>query len=129
MNFDRRTLLLAGVGLAFGQSDQASSRPKVGDLFVRSGDAGKAPLTADEIKSGAPPTLAWPMDPADRVVRSASRLNQVILLRLDPGSLTSETRARAADGVVAYSSICTHTGCDIDDWEATARLLACQCHF
>jgi len=69
------------------------------------------------------------MDPADRVVRSASRLNQVILLRLEPESLTAETRARAADGVVAYSSICPHTGCDVDDWEPAARRLACQCHF
>jgi Rieske Fe-S protein len=53
----------------------------------------------------------------------------VILLRLEPDTLTSETRARAADGVVAYTSICTHTGCDVDDWQASERLLACQCHF
>jgi Rieske Fe-S protein len=127
--FDRRALLLAGVGLAFGQSDQASSRPQTGDLLVKAGDAAKTPLTPRDIPAGAPQVLAWPMDPADRVVRSASRLNQVVLVRLDPDSLTAETRARAADGVVAYSAICTHTGCDVDDWEPAARLLACQCHF
>jgi Rieske Fe-S protein len=126
---NRRTLLLAGLGVALGQSDAASSRPKTGDLLVKADDAAKTPLTPRDISAGSPQVLAWPMDPADRVVRSASRLNQVILLRLDPGSLTAETRARAADGIVAYSSICTHTGCDVDDWEPAARLLACQCHF
>ena len=125
---NRRTVLLAGLGVALGQSDAASSRPKAGDLFVKAGDAAKTPLTPRDISAGAPQMLAWPMDPADRGVRSASRLNQVILLRLDPESLTAETRARAVDGVVAYSAICTHTGCDVDDWEPFARLLACQCH-
>jgi rieske iron-sulfur protein len=69
------------------------------------------------------------MDPVDRTVRSGSRLNQVILVRLDPDTLSAETRARSADGVVAYTSICTHTGCDVDDWQPAERLLACQCHF
>jgi rieske iron-sulfur protein len=125
---NRGVLLLAGLGLAFRQTDAASSRPENGDLFVKPGDATKSPLTSGDIPIGAAQTLAWPMDPADGTVRSASRLNQVILLRLDPDTLSQETRARAADGVVAYTSICTHTGCDVDDWEPAARLLACQCH-
>jgi rieske iron-sulfur protein len=128
-DIDRRALLLAGVGLAFGQIDQASSRPKAGDLLVKAGDAAKTALTPRDIQAGAPQTLAWPMDPAGRVVRSASRLNQVILLRLDAETMAAETRARAADGIVAYSSICSHTGCDVDDWEPAGHLLACQCHF
>ena len=128
-DIDRRTLLLASVGLAFTQIDQASSRPKTGDLLVRAGDAAKTALTPRDIQAGAAQTLAWPMDPADGVVRSASRLNQVILVRLEAETMAGETRARAADGIVAYSSICTHTGCDVDDWEPAGRLLACQCHF
>jgi rieske iron-sulfur protein len=133
----RRIVLKAGIavglGCAFtardaaGQSDRAAARPAQGDLLVRSGDASRTPLTPRDIQSGAAQTLAWPMDP-DGTVRSASRLNQVILVRLDPATLSAETRARAADGVVAYTSICTHTGCDVDDWEPAQRLLACQCH-
>jgi rieske iron-sulfur protein len=126
---DRRALLLAGFGLAFEQIDQSSGRPKAGDLLVKAGDATKKALTPRDIQAGAAQTLAWPMDPTDGVVRSASRLNQVILLRLDAETLTADTRARSADGVVAYSAICTHTGCDVDDWEPAGRLLACQCHF
>ena len=125
---NRRVLLLAGVGLALGQTDPSSNRPRAGDLLVKSGDTNKKPLTPQDLQIGAAQTLAWPMDPADGTVRSGSRLNQLILVRLDPETLSAETRARAADGVVAYTSICSHTGCDVDDWEPTRRLLACQCH-
>src|ERR1041385_1933496 len=90
---DRRALLLAGLGLAFEQIDQSASRPKAGDLLVKAGDATKKALTASDMQTGAPQTLAWPMDPTDRVVRSGSRLNQIVLLRLDAETLTVETRA------------------------------------
>ena len=96
---NRRALLLAGLGLALGQSDAASSRPKAGDLFVRNGDAAKTPLTPDDIPLGAAQTLAWAMDPAG-TVRSGSRLNQVLLLRLDP----ERSRRRPARGRPTASS-------------------------
>ena len=127
-DLDRRALLLAGIGLALGQTDAASARPRIGDLLVKAGDAGKTPLTPRDVAAGAAQMAAWAMDPVDRTVRSRSRLNQVILIRLDPDTLSPETKVRAADGVVAYSSICTHTGCDVDDWDPAARVLACQCH-
>ncbi len=119
---------MSGLALALWQNDGASSRPRAGDLFVKAGDSTKTPLTPRDVTVGAPQMLAWPMDPADGTVRSGSRLNQVILLRLDPETLSAETRARAADGVVAYTSICTHTGCDVDDWQPAERLVGCQCH-
>ncbi|HEX7138627.1 MAG TPA: Rieske 2Fe-2S domain-containing protein [Vicinamibacterales bacterium] len=34
----------------------------------------------------------------------------------------------AASGVVAYTSICTHNGCDIDTWLAHDQSLFCSCH-
>ena len=30
--------------------------------------------------------------------------------------------------MVAYTSICTHTGCDMDDWLAAEQHLSCSCH-
>jgi rieske iron-sulfur protein len=126
---DRRTLLLAGFGLALGQGDGSSSRPRAGDWFAKAGDAAKTLLTPLDIVVGAPQTLVWAVDPSDGTVRNGSRLNGIVLLRLDPATLSADTRARAADGIVAYSSICTHTGCDVDDWEPAAHVLACQCHF
>jgi Rieske Fe-S protein len=126
---DRRTLLLAGFGLALGQTDAASSRPRPGDVLVKAADVAKTPLTPGDIRAGEPQVLVWAMDPVDRTVRSGSRLNQIIVVRVDPATLSADTRARAVDGIVAYSSICTHTGCDVDDWDPAAHLLACQCHF
>jgi Rieske Fe-S protein len=121
--------MLSGLGLALWQGDAASSRPRAGDVFVKVGDAARTPLTPGDVPIGAAQLLAWPMDPTDGTVRSGSRLNQIILLRFPSETLSAETRERAADGVVAYTSICTHTGCDVDDWQPAERLVGCQCHF
>jgi rieske iron-sulfur protein len=135
----RRVVLKAGIGLGLGwrlgsrhvvgQDDRAALRPEEGDLLVKSGDSGKTPLTPRDILAGAAQTMAWAMEPVNQTVRSGSRLNQLLLLRFDPEKLTPETRSRAAEGVVAYTSICTHTGCDVDDWLADEQHLSCPCHF
>ncbi len=69
-----------------------------------------------DIPIGGPPALAWPMDPVGKLVRSGSRLNKVLLVRLDPATLVGATRERAADGVVGYSAICPHAGCEVSVW-------------
>jgi rieske iron-sulfur protein len=61
------------------------------------------------------------------VTKDGSRLNQILLVRLVAEELAQETRARAADGIVAYSAVCMHAGCDIQ-WLATVRRLKCPCH-
>lgn len=126
----RRTVLLSafGAGLGLRQDDPASLRPREGDLLVKAGDAGLTPLTPREIPLAGGYTTAWAMDARSKTVRNGSRLNQLLLLRFDPGALAAETRARAADGVVAYTSICTHSGCDIDNWLAPEQHLFCSCH-
>jgi Rieske Fe-S protein len=68
------------------------------------------------------------MDPQTKTVRDASRLNQVLLIRLNNEELSPETRTDSADGVVAYSSICTHQGCDVSQWKAENKMLLCVCH-
>jgi Rieske Fe-S protein len=126
----RRAVLMGAIaaGLRAGQDARASLRPMEGDLIVKSDDARATPLAPADIPLGAKHTLAWAMDPAAGVVRSGSRLNQILLVRLELESLTPETRSRAAEGVVAYTAICTHNGCDIDDWLAAERVLSCSCH-
>ena len=135
---DRRAVLKAGMGLglalplasrAVAQDDRAALRPQEGDLLIKSGDAARTPLTPADIQLAAAQTLAWAMDPADRTVRSGSRLNQLVVIRFDPATLSAETRSRAADGVVAYTSICPHTGCDVDDYLVAEQQLSCPCHF
>lgn len=133
----RRAILKAGVGLGIGlafgqdssgQEDGASQRPKEGDLLVKVADSSATPLAPADIPLGGKQTMAWAMDPADKTVRNGSRLNRLLLLRLDPEKLSPETKSRAADGVVAYTAICTHTGCEVTEWLRDEQLLVCPCH-
>jgi Rieske Fe-S protein len=132
----RRTVLrgAAGVVLAWmtpvssTAQDPRSARPAADDFLVKVGDASLTPLTPASIPVAANPVIAWPVSPGDQTVRNASRLNRVLLLRLDPEALDPKTRSLAADGVVAYSAICTHTGCDVGQWLADEQVLYCECH-
>jgi Rieske Fe-S protein len=133
----RRAVVKGAIGVGLGltltplasaQGDPSSSRPKAGDLLIRVGDLTMTPLTPDQVPLAAAPVLAWAMDPAEKIVRSGSRLNRIILLRLPPDALNEATRARAADGVVAYTAICTHSGCEVIDWLTEEQLLYCECH-
>lgn len=110
------------------QGDQASARPKEGDLLVKVDDETKTPIVPDDIPLASAPVMAWPMEPAEKIVRSGSRLNRVLLVRLDAATLAAATRTRAAAGVVAYTAICTHEGCDVGGWIAAEQMLYCECH-
>ena len=50
----------------------------------------------------------------------------------NPEPLSEETRSRSADGIVAYSVICTHTGCPVSEWVKAEggdkNVLKCPCH-
>src|SRR5207244_10686433 len=70
----------------------------------------------------------YPMDAGAKSVRNGSTLNWVALVRFDPAQLTEETRALSAEGVVAYSAVCTHQGCPVSMWQAQAKTLFCACH-
>jgi len=110
--------------------DPRRARPQANDRFVFAGGNGKGRvITSAEVAPVGPPLTAFPMDPATRVVRDESRLNQVLLVRLRPNDLTGDTRARAAEGIVAYSAVCTHTGCDSWDWQPASSTIKCPCHF
>ena len=108
--------------------DPRSSRPTAGDLLVKIGDTSATPLGPRDITVGAPPTIAWPMAAEAGVVRNGSRLNRLVLVRLDPVALGERTRLLAADGVVAYSAVCTHTGCEVGAFLAEEQTLYCDCH-
>ena len=132
----RRAALAAGIGvlvvprLALAQEeDPKRERPQEGDVLVKIGAADPAPLKIADLPLGGPQTLAWPMRPATSTVRDGSRLNKVLLLRLDPAGFDPATQARSADGVVAYSAICPHTGCEVAKWLAETQRLECPCHF
>jgi Rieske Fe-S protein len=118
---------LAGVGLRPAWASEEG--PEKGDWLVRVDDETKKPLGAADVKEGEKPIIAYPYDPQKKTLRDASRLNRVLLVRLDPSTLDKPTAARAADGVVAYSAFCTHQGCDVSSWVAAEKALLCFCHF
>jgi len=109
--------------IVLGQGDPATMPPQEGDLLVKMVDAGARPLAAADIAPGAPPVSAWPMDPSSKVVRKGNRLNAVLLIRFDP-PLAGATAA----GVVAFSGLCTHAGCDVNQWVPETGIMTCDCH-
>ena len=136
-----RAALAVGLGLplvelvpplarpASAQGDAKNMRPQAGDRLVFvGGERNGQPVTAADLKVDGPPVTALPMDPSTRVVRDGSRLNQILLVRIAAGELSEETRVRSADGIVAYSGICTHTGCDVALWKPDTKRFRCPCH-
>ena len=140
----RRTLILTALatGACLASSSSVSTaddlpgsseRPQKADLLVFSeGDRAGETIKSDDLKAGGPPVRAWPKDPNTSVVRKGSRLNEVLVVKLDPAEFDEETRGRAAGGVVAYSIICVHTGCPITAWVKAAGgdkdVFKCVCH-
>jgi rieske iron-sulfur protein len=117
--------LAAGAGVAWAED----SGPRKGDWLVQVDDESKKPLTGADIKLGEKPVIVYPYDPAAKAVRDSTRLNRILLVKLEADTLDTATAARAADGIVAYSAFCTHQGCDVNSWVAAEKVLLCFCHF
>jgi len=135
----RRTVLCACVSAisaaraSAARADEAADPdrdklPQPGDLLVEAGvDAGTSPLKPSDIGLQEV-LLAWAFDPQKRVPRDGSRLNMVLLMRFDPATLGDAETAQTADGVVAFSAICTHLQCPVSDWLRSTQVLQCPCH-
>jgi len=137
--YARRLLLQAtlgtGLGLLVAERTRAQdveprqARPQAGDHFVfATGDRKGATIMPVDLALGGPPVTAYPVDPHTHVVRDGSRLNQVLLIQLDPAELAEATRTHAPQGIVAFSAICTHAGCDTWLWQGEGKTLKCPCH-
>jgi Rieske Fe-S protein len=109
--------------------DPARKRPQRGDrLTPLEGPRRGETLRVDDLEVGGPPLLVVPLDLETGTVRDGSRLNQVRLLRLAEGALGEETKRYAAAGTVAYSGVCSHTGCPVSEWNPETKRLVCPCH-
>jgi Rieske Fe-S protein len=127
--------LLAALGLGLprwalrADTGDATAPPQEDDRLVFAFGARAGELIAPEdLAVGAKQVFAYPQEASTGLIKSGSRLNQVVLVRLDPAGFTAETLARAAGDVVAYSGVCSHTGCDVTDWFADVRRFKCPCH-
>jgi Rieske Fe-S protein len=135
----RRTVLksILGVGLglqfvgaAVSTAEEVSrARPQVGDLLVFSlGERRGQLITPQDLPLEGPSVIAYPLDPGTQTVRDGSRLNAVLLVRFAQEELSEPTRAVAAEGIVGYSAICTHAGCEVSGWKGENKCLVCPCH-
>lgn len=135
----RRTVLIAACGFGLGlplidiaatqAADVKSVRPQEGDRFVFfSGDKQGEMITPADLPLGGPSMMAYPMDPTTKVVRDGSRLNQILLVRLNPADLAATVHEYAAEGIVAYSAICRHQGCPVAGWQVERKTFQCPCH-
>lgn len=121
---------LAIAALAFGGTAHgADDGPQAGDALTLADADDATPLRVDDLKRDAKQLIVYPYDLQAKRVRYDSRLNKILLIRVDPGELDAENRSRAADGVLAFSAICTHQGCDVNAWRAAEKTLLCFCHF
>jgi rieske iron-sulfur protein len=127
---------LAGAALVLGGSYHKGNAiaadddaPRAGDWLVGVDDATAKPIGPADLKINEKQIIVFAYDPAEKRARSDTRLNRIILIKLDPASLDAETALRAADGVVAYSAICTHQTCDVNAWMPEQKFLLCGCHF
>jgi rieske iron-sulfur protein len=137
--YARRLFLQMALGTGWGllvaertraqDVEPRNARPQAGDHFVfATGERKGATIMPNDLPQGGPPVTAYPVDPHTHVVRDGSRLNQVLLMHLDPLDLSEPTRAHAPQGIVAYSAICTHEGCDVWLWQGEGKTLKCPCH-
>ena len=141
---ERRTVLkataaVAGtlvVGLAKAQVEltgtttgtAATGIVQAGDVLVyQAGPMANMPIKAADVKAGTP-VPAYAMDPKTKKLRDQAKGNIVLV---KPASVTADSKPNAADGVVAYSAICTHQGCvvnQIGSLGAAKGNLQCPCH-
>nr|WP_315838568.1 Rieske 2Fe-2S domain-containing protein [Bradyrhizobium prioritasuperba] len=111
----------------------SDERPQKTDLLVfADGEHAGEVIKPGDLKMGGPPIKAWPMDAGSKVVRKGSRLNELLVVRLDASEIDDETRPRAADGILAYTAVCSHAGCNVTAWvkqaEGDKTVFKCMCH-
>jgi rieske iron-sulfur protein len=106
-----------------------AARPRKGDLLVYfDGDHEGQVIKPEDLKVGDPSFFAWAFDPQKKVPRDGSRLNMVLMVRLDPATIAPAEKPRAAEGIVAFSAICTHQQCPVAEWLSETRDFRCPCH-
>ncbi len=102
------------------------SKPKIGDSLVYAFGEKKG-ISIDPVDIKSELVYAFSKN-SDGLVKDGSLHNQVSLVRLDYDLMSEKTRKYSAENIVAVSSACTHTGCEVSGWKANTAELVCPCH-
>lgn len=132
---DRRCVLAAGAAACLAPAFVGSNAwaegddlPAKGDhLVVADGDAKSPPLTIDSVKVGGDIVTAVAVTPAG-VAKNTSRFSKLVLFKFDPKKIDDAAKPLTVDGIIAFSAICTHQGCELNAWDANTDILRCFCH-
>jgi rieske iron-sulfur protein len=110
-------------------SEEHEDLPRAGDLLVfAKGDKKGQVINPDDLTLEAPPVLARSKDSASGAMRDQTDKGLILVLRVNPTDIHSDLQARSADGILAYSAICTHLGCIVEDWDSDRKCFRCPCH-
>jgi len=110
-----------------GSQPQPVGAPERGDTFVYADgpNKGKDVVLAD-IVVDAPPITVQAKDETGTVRESEKAT--ILLYRVAPDKIPTDIRGDTVEGLIAYSALCTHQGCLVSDWDATAKEFVCPCH-
>ena len=129
---NRRNLIVAvgaassGLTIPSNAAKPRRMKPQTGDVLVIGfGDEKGQLVNIDNI--GQELIFAYPRS-QEGVIRDGSLHNQISLVRINPKDLDEETKGYAAGDIVAVSSACTHTGCEVNGWSPETHELICPCH-
>ncbi|MFK7864983.1 MAG: ubiquinol-cytochrome c reductase iron-sulfur subunit [Pseudohongiellaceae bacterium] len=117
------------VPMGIAAQPPARQKPKAGDFLVFEEGPHQGQVVRPELlEMNQRPVSALARDPATGTLRNGSRLNRVMVTRIETEKLTARYQRHVAQGVIAYSIVCTHTGCDVTNWDSDDLLMACPCH-
>jgi rieske iron-sulfur protein len=119
---------VASPAFAYDFSPRGASVAVDDFLCFSSGPREGSVINPVDVVAGQAPITAWPMAPDQKLVKYGSRFNLVLVVRLDPKTLDEAESVRAADGIVAFSAICTHAACTVSGWLPDAQHFRCPCH-
>ncbi|MFV0476316.1 MAG: ubiquinol-cytochrome c reductase iron-sulfur subunit [Parahaliea sp.] len=103
--------------------------PQIGDRLTYTSKRRKGEIIRlEDIPLADKQIMAVPMDKKNGIVRDASKYNWIMLQRFEAGELGGNTQARAPQGIVGYSAICTHMGCIVSSWDRRRQGYMCPCH-
>jgi len=124
----RRGPAMAGV-VGAQPDDPRRARPQANDRFVFAGGNGKGRVITSADVAPAATAHRLPMDPATRVVRDESRLNQVLLVRFHRmTSPVTPGRGLRRESLPTPPSARTPAA-DSWDWQPASSTIKCPCHF
>jgi rieske iron-sulfur protein len=111
---------------------QAKGAPVKGDTFVFIDGPNKGKdVSLTDVVADAEPVKVQAKDPDTGKVREDDGNTDhatVLLYRVAPEKIPDDMKGDTAEGVIAFSSVCTHLGCLLSDWLPTTHEMRCPCH-